>query len=109
MLARSARTLALLSSFLRFQNGCCYYCGRSLPLDAASFDHLVPRSCGGRKADNLVVCCRPINFFFGRSSLEVKQRAMSDTGFIQAISRWCLVIDSEATSTPQTTDAGEGT
>lgn len=91
---RTARSLALLSRLLRFQNGCCYYCGRFLPEDAASVDHLIPRSCGGDGFDNLVACCRPINFFFGCSPLEVKQRARADTGFIQAISRWCLVIDS---------------
>jgi len=105
---RTARSLALLSNLLRFQDGCCYYCGRFLPEDAASVDHLVPRSCGGGGFDNLVVCCRPINFFFGCSPLEVKQRARADTGFIQAISRWCLVIDSGMPSTPQVADGGEG-
>ncbi len=42
--------------------GRCAYCGVSLPLSAATLDHVVPQSQGGRSTwENLVTCCRRCN------------------------------------------------
>lgn len=36
----------------------CYYCGRTLTLDTATFDHVIPRSDGGYdKKKNGVIAC----------------------------------------------------
>ena len=47
---------------------------------------------GGGRVDNLVVCCRSINAFFGDAPLPLKLSAISDPDFIRALSRWCLVV-----------------
>jgi len=40
----------------------CQYCGRRLPPPELSFDHVMPRSRGGRTAwDNITTCCYPCN------------------------------------------------
>ena len=72
--------------------GRCFYCGQPIPEDVASIEHLVPRSAGGGRVDNLVVCCRSINAFFGDAPLPLKLSAISDPDFIRALSRWCLVV-----------------
>lgn len=80
-------------SILEKQQGRCFYCGQELGIEDASIDHLNPRAAGGRDlADNLVVCCRPINSFLGSVSLTVKTRLLADSEFFRALSRWCLVV-----------------
>lgn len=40
----------------------CQYCGRSLPHDLLSFDHVTPRSRGGETCwENVVTCCLSCN------------------------------------------------
>ena len=40
----------------------CQYCGEQLPARSLTFDHVVPRSKGGRTAwENIVTACRPCN------------------------------------------------
>lgn len=78
---------------LGVQGGKCFYCGQSITEQDASIDHLVPRSVGGGRADNLVVCCRPINHFFGDAPLKLKLALMRDSDFIRSLSKWCLPVD----------------
>lgn len=88
--SRQCRIRALLDQ----QGGRCFYCRQELGEEDASLDHLVPLSAGGRSdPENLVVCCRPVNYFLGNVSLSVKMRILADSGFLQTISRWCLVVD----------------
>lgn len=43
-------------------NHTCQYCSKKLPADELTFDHLVPRSRGGRKSFlNIVTACRLCN------------------------------------------------
>lgn len=43
-------------------SGRCQYCAGSLPLSEATYDHIVPRSRGGRTSwTNIVIACRPCN------------------------------------------------
>ncbi len=40
----------------------CQYCGEVLPASELTFDHVLPRSQGGRTDwENIVTCCRPCN------------------------------------------------
>ena len=40
----------------------CQYCGRHLPGDDLTCDHVIPRSRGGKTAwNNIVTCCVPCN------------------------------------------------
>ncbi|HJB25856.1 MAG TPA: HNH endonuclease [Firmicutes bacterium] len=49
--------------FLREQ-GRCYYCGKRLNMKNATLDHYLPRSAGGPgQFYNLVLCCKPCNFY----------------------------------------------
>lgn len=42
--------------------GRCQYCGHSVPSDAFTYDHVVPRSRGGATSwENIVVACLPCN------------------------------------------------
>ena len=88
----SQRWLNRVRHLLEVQGGRCFYCGQPIPEDVASIEHLVPRSAGGGRVDNLVVCCRSINAFFGDAPLPLKLSAVSDPDFIRALSRWCLVV-----------------
>lgn len=46
----------------RRDRGMCAYCGRSIPIEDASMDHIVPQSQGGPATwDNLVNACRRCN------------------------------------------------
>lgn len=81
-------------SILKKQQGRCFYCGQDLGVEDASLDHLMPRSAGGSdRVENLVVCCRPVNYFLGSVSLTVKARLIADSEFFRSLSRWCLVVD----------------
>jgi 5-methylcytosine-specific restriction endonuclease McrA len=41
---------------------CCQYCGRKLPLGKLTYDHVVPRSQGGRTTwENIVMACYGCN------------------------------------------------
>lgn len=41
---------------------CCQYCGKHFPESRLSFDHVIPRSAGGRTVwENIVTACRPCN------------------------------------------------
>jgi len=47
--------------FLR-DGGRCQYCGRKLPFQLATHDHVVPRSRGGQTVwDNVLLACLPCN------------------------------------------------
>jgi 5-methylcytosine-specific restriction endonuclease McrA len=40
----------------------CQYCGKRFRMRQLSYDHVVPRACGGRTTwDNIVTACRPCN------------------------------------------------
>lgn len=44
-------------------NYLCQYTGKKITIDDATIDHVVPRSRGGESTwENLVMCCRDINF-----------------------------------------------
>lgn len=46
----------------RRDRGVCAYCGRPIPIEDASLDHVVPQSLGGPATwDNLVNACRRCN------------------------------------------------
>ena len=41
---------------------CCQYCGDRLPLSQLTYDHVLPRSRGGKTVwENIVMACRPCN------------------------------------------------
>ena len=41
---------------------CCQYCGHRFPMAQLSYDHVVPRSAGGRTVwENIVTACRRCN------------------------------------------------
>jgi 5-methylcytosine-specific restriction endonuclease McrA len=43
-------------------NFCCQYCGQQLPTRQLNYDHVTPRSRGGRTVwENIVACCYPCN------------------------------------------------
>jgi len=43
-------------------NGMCMYCGKRVSLSSFTFDHVIPRSRGGRTSwDNIVAACSPCN------------------------------------------------
>lgn len=49
----------------------CQYCGQQLPLKRLTYDHVVPRSLGGRTHwENIVMACRPCNGRKGRQTPE---------------------------------------
>ena len=51
----------------------CQYCGLQLVAEELTFDHVVPRSAGGRTAwDNIVTACVPCN---GRKANRTPQQA----------------------------------
>ena len=72
----------------------CRYCGRAVilqwhgapPLLAATIDHVIPRSGGGKTCpENLVTCCRACN--------QEKGSAIPTPGLVSAIrreSRWLM-------------------
>lgn len=40
----------------------CQYCGKKPPVRQLSYDHVVPRTAGGRTIwENIVTCCKPCN------------------------------------------------
>ncbi len=44
----------------------CQYCGESLPTHELTFDHVIPRSKGGRTTwDNVITACSPCNLIKG--------------------------------------------
>lgn len=44
----------------------CQYCGESLPTHELTFDHVIPRSKGGRTTwDNVITACSPCNLVKG--------------------------------------------
>jgi 5-methylcytosine-specific restriction endonuclease McrA len=49
----------------------CQYCGTKLPMSKLSFDHVVPRSQGGKTSwDNIVTACLPCNVRKGNRAPE---------------------------------------
>jgi len=49
----------------------CQYCGKSGKMDDFTFDHVVPRSQGGRTVwENIVTCCTECNIRKGNKSLK---------------------------------------
>jgi 5-methylcytosine-specific restriction endonuclease McrA len=43
-------------------NFCCQYCGQRFPLSQLTYDHVLPRSQGGKTVwDNIVMSCGPCN------------------------------------------------
>ena len=50
----------------------CQYCGESLPTHDLTFDHVIPRSRGGRTTwDNVVTACSPCNLVKGNQMPQV--------------------------------------
>jgi 5-methylcytosine-specific restriction endonuclease McrA len=49
----------------------CQYCGGPFPSEVLTFDHIVPKSRGGRTSwDNVVTACAPCNLKKGHRSLK---------------------------------------
>jgi 5-methylcytosine-specific restriction endonuclease McrA len=49
----------------------CAYCGGKFPVSALSYDHVVPRSAGGRTVwENIVTACRPCNVRKGNKTCD---------------------------------------
>lgn len=59
--------------------GKCQYCGKKVPRDAFTYDHVHPRSLGGKTNwENIVVCCMPCNQKKGsRSPAQANMRLLS--------------------------------
>lgn len=55
------RTVTRRVKLLKRFKGLCFYCECALTKDTITFDHLIPRSVGGRGWDNYVASCRPCN------------------------------------------------
>jgi 5-methylcytosine-specific restriction endonuclease McrA len=67
------KTLSNLRRMLYLQSGRCFFCGEPLTEDAASIEHLNPKSRGGKRTeDNLVVCHASLNSTFGAMDLKRK-------------------------------------
>jgi hypothetical protein len=50
------------TSIYKREDGQCAYCGRWIPFAAATLDHVLPQSLGGRSTwENLVNCCLRCN------------------------------------------------
>jgi len=53
--------------------GCCQYCGSRVPRNDFTYDHVIPRSQGGKTVwENVVVCCADCN---GRKGSRTPQEA----------------------------------
>ena len=67
----SARTPAFTRFNLFLRDGfCCQYCGRKFLAEDLTFDHVIPRSLGGRtRWDNVVSACAPCNVNKGHKLL----------------------------------------
>ena len=51
--------------------GACAYCGLKVARDAATYDHVIPRSRGGTtRWDNIVIACVPCNQHKGARTVE---------------------------------------
>jgi 5-methylcytosine-specific restriction endonuclease McrA len=49
----------------------CAYCGSKFPVSELSYDHVVPRSAGGRTGwENIVTACRPCNLRKGNKTCD---------------------------------------
>ncbi len=57
----------------------CQYCGRIVPRPEATYDHVVPRSQGGKTLwENVVICCVPCNQRKGgRTPEQARMRILS--------------------------------
>lgn len=56
-------------------NGCCQYCGKKIPFDKMTFDHVIPKSKGGKTGWlNIVSCCRECN-------AKKSNKTLSECGF----------------------------
>jgi 5-methylcytosine-specific restriction endonuclease McrA len=56
---------------------CCQYCNLKLPTQNLTFDHVVPRSLGGRTNwSNVVTACQKCNFKKGNKVLKVSGLAL---------------------------------
>mgnify|MGYP001375510842 CR=1 FL=1 len=60
----------------------CQYCGVRLSVSELTYDHVVPRHCGGRTTwENVVCCCIPCNLRKGsRAPAEVGLRLLRQPG-----------------------------
>ena len=57
--------------------GCCMYCGKKVSLSGFTFDHVVPRSRGGRTCwENIVVSCIRCNGQKGHKSIGDYKRSL---------------------------------
>jgi 5-methylcytosine-specific restriction endonuclease McrA len=58
----------------------CQYCGMKLPMSKLNYDHVIPRSRGGRTTwENIVTCCYPCNDRKGgRTPREAGMRLIAD-------------------------------
>jgi hypothetical protein len=48
----------------------CTYCGRKVTSHNFTWDHVFPKSKGGREKDNLVICCHDCNQFKDNHTLK---------------------------------------
>lgn len=84
---RFFRGLARRKPIIRFSrqnvygrdHGQCQYCARKLPRSEATYDHVVPRSQGGRTQwENIVIACVPCNQAKGgRTPEQARMRLLS--------------------------------
>jgi len=57
--------------------GCCMYCGKKVSLSGFTFDHVIPRSRGGKSCwENIVVSCIRCNGQKGHKSISDYKRAL---------------------------------
>ena len=66
---KAPRTFSILAE----ETGrCCIYCGTPLTIQAVTYDHIIPRSLGGKRSmDNIVIACETCNT--AKSSLSVDE------------------------------------
>jgi len=58
---------------------CCAYCGHSFPSHQLTFDHVVPKSRGGKTCwENIVIACHACNGAKGNDMLGVARHALTN-------------------------------
>lgn len=78
----------------------CQYCGKRLPMDELTYDHVIPRTLGGKTEwTNIVSCCDDCNGKKGgRTPAQARMRLIKNP--IQPTSTPSMVIPLSKTSTP---------
>ena len=70
-----------LIALIEGQGGRCYFCGKILPYEWATIDHLIPKSRGGsNELENLVAACHQCNHAKANRTLKEYRVFVKPTG-----------------------------